>query len=411
MTGSTNAASAFTLPGMVNLHSHAFQRGMAGLAERAGTGEDSFWTWREVMYRFLDHLTPDDVEAIATMAYVEMLEAGYTRVCEFHYLHHDIDGRPYANLAEMAERIAAAAITTGIGLTLLPVLYSHGGFGGQPSVPGQRRFLNDTDRFLMLHEASIRAVSNLPGAVVGAAPHSLRAVTLDQLRALLAAVLTGPIHIHVAEQEKEVADCLAWSGKRPVEWLLDAGMVDARWCLIHATHVTPAEVAGMAKSGAVVGLCPITEANLGDGVFPAVDYWAAGGKFGIGTDSNVLISLAEELRMLEYGQRLRDRRRNRLAAAGQSIGRTVFEASLAGGRQAGGVAAHPGDRVVLASDAVEIAGRSGDAMLDAWIFAAGRPLVREVWVDGRRVVEGGRHIARTSAEQHFVRAMAKLAAV
>ena len=410
MTSSTNDAGTFTLPGMVNLHSHAFQRGMAGLGERAGTGEDSFWTWREVMYRFLDHLTPDDVEAIATMAYVEMLEAGYTRVCEFHYLHHDIDGRPYANLAEMAERIAAAASTTGIGLTLLPVLYSHGGFGGQPSVPGQRRFLNDTDRFLKLREASVGAVSGLPGAVVGAAPHSLRAVTLQQLRAVLAAVPVAPIHIHVAEQEKEVADCLAWSGKRPVEWLLDTGMVDARWCLIHATHVTPAEVAGMAKSGAVVGLCPITEANLGDGIFPAVDYWSADGKFGVGTDSNVLISLAEELRILEYGQRLRDRRRNRLAAPGHSIGRTVFEVSLAGGRRAGGAASHIADRVILASDAVEIAGRSGDAMLDAWIFASGRPLVSEVWVNGRRVIDGGRHIIRAAAEKRFVATMARLCA-
>lgn len=408
MMGSVNAAGVFTLPGTVNLHSHAFQRGMAGLAERAGTGEDSFWTWREVMYRFLDHLTPDDVEVIATMAYVEMLEAGYTRVCEFHYLHHDIDGRPYANIAEMAERIAAAAATTGIGMTLLPVLYSHGGFGGQPAAPGQRRFLNDADRFLKLREASVRAVSNVPGAIVGAAPHSLRAVTLAGLQQLLAAVPEGPIHIHVAEQEKEVADCLAWSGRRPVEWLLDTSMVDQRWCLIHATHVTAAEVAKIVKSGAVVGLCPITEANLGDGIFPAVDLMNAGGRFGVGTDSNVLISLTEELRTLEYGQRLRDRRRNRMGEPGQSIGRTVFEASLAGGRQAGGVADASNDRVVLASGLVELAGRGGDGVLDAWIFASGRSLVSEVWVGGKRVVEGGRHVAREAAERRFAAMMAKL---
>ena len=294
---------------MVNLHSHAFQRGMAGLAERAGSGDDSFWTWREVMYRFLDRLTPDDVEAIATMAYVEMLEAGYTRVCRVPLSasrhrraalrQHRRDGGAYRG---------SGIDTTGIGLTLLPVLYSHGGFGGQDATHGQRRFVNDTGRYLKLREASVKAVAGLSGAIVGAAPHSLRAVTLEGLRDLLAAVTSGPIHIHVAEQEKEVADCIAWSGKRPVEWLLDAVPVDQRWCLIHATHVTPDEVLGMAKSGAVVGLCPITEANLGDGIFPAVDYMQAGGSFGVGTDSNVLVSLAEELRTLEYGQRLRDRR-------------------------------------------------------------------------------------------------------
>lgn len=411
MTTVTGDVSALTLPGMVNLHSHAFQRAMAGLTERAGAGEDSFWTWRDLMYRFIDHLTPDDVEAIATMAYVEMLEAGYTRVCEFHYLHHDIDGRPYANIAEMAERIAAAASTTGIGLTLLPVLYAHGGFGGQPPVAGQRRFVNDTERYLKLREASLRAVRDLPGAIVGAAPHSLRAVTLEQLRAVLAAVPSAPIHIHVAEQEKEVADCLAWSGKRPVEWLLDAGLLDARWCLIHATHVTLAEVAGMATSGAVVGLCPITEANLGDGIFPAVEYWGAGGAFGVGTDSNVLIALTEELRVLEYGQRLRDRRRNRMAKPGNSVGRTLFDASVAGGWRACGAVAHAGDRVSLDAAAIELSGRSGDSIFDAWIFAVARPVVAEVWVNGRRVVDGGRHVGRAAAEQRFAAVMAKLTSV
>ena len=409
--GTSGGNGAIALPGMVNLHSHAFQRGMAGLAERAGAAEDSFWTWREVMYRFLDRLTPDDVEAIATMAYVEMLEAGYTRVVEFHYLHHDIDGRPYANIAEMAERISAAAAATGIGLTLLPVLYSYGGFGGQPATAGQRRFLNDTDRYLKLRDASLHAARNVPGAIVGTAPHSLRAVTFDGLQRLLAAVPEVPIHIHVAEQEKEVADCLAWSGKRPVDWLFDAVAVDERWCLIHATHVTPAEVARMAASRAVVGLCPITEANLGDGIFPAVEFVDCGGRYGIGTDSNVLISVAEELRVLEYGQRLRDRRRNRLARPGNSIGGTILDAAGAGGRQAAGIGAgDQADRVQLDRDAVELAGRSGDGIADAWIFAAGRPLVAEVWAGGKRVVEGGRHVARRAAEQRFGKVMAKLSA-
>jgi formimidoylglutamate deiminase len=405
----TSSAVAFRLPGMINLHSHAFQRGMAGLTERAGMGEDSFWTWREVMYRFIDRLTPDDVEAIAAMAYVEMLEAGYTRVCEFHYLHHDLDGRPYANLAEMAERIAAAAATTGIGLTLLPVLYSHSGFGGQPPVAGQRRFLNDTDRYLRLREATLAAVKALPGANVGIAPHSLRAVTLDQLHAVSNAVPAGPVHIHIAEQEKEVADCRAWSGRTPVEWLLGTGLVDARWCLIHATHVTPDEVAGMAAAGAVVGLCPITEANLGDGIFPAVPFIGASGRLGVGTDSNVLISLAEELRTLEYGQRLSSRQRTKLAPRGQSVGRTLFDLALAGGRQAAGTAVDADTGTVhLDGAAIELAGRSGDARLDAWVFASARPLVCEVRVGDRRVVDGGRHIGRAAVEARFAAVMTKL---
>lgn len=414
MSGGMTGASigGTTLPGMVNLHSHAFQRGMAGLAERAGTSDDSFWTWRDVMYRFLDQLTPDDVEAIATLAYVEMLEAGYTRVVEFHYLHHDVDGRPYANVAEMAERVAAAASATGIGLTLLPVFYAQGGFGGEPALPAQRRFVTTLERYIGLHEASARALSALPGALIGMAPHSLRAVTPDDLaRAVTNYVGDGPIHIHVAEQEREVAECRAWSGKRPVEWLLDTGLVDDSWCLIHATHVSPAEIARIVASKAVVGLCPITEANLGDGIFPAVDFQNAGGRFGIGTDSNVLITLAEELRTVEYGQRLRDRRRNRLAPAGQSVGRTLFDTTLAGGRQAAGIADWPdGDHIVL-GNAVELAGRSGDSVLDAWIFASGRPLVNEVWVRGARVVDGGRHVQRTAAETRFATTMARLAAM
>ena len=411
MTTATSGTSAFTLPGMVNLHSHAFQRGMAGLAERAAAGEDSFWTWRDVMYRFLLRLTPDDVEAIAAMAYVEMLEAGYTRVVEFHYVHHDIDGRPYANIAEMAERIAAAAAATGIGLTLLPVLYSHGGFGGQPAASGQHRLINDFDQFLKLHEASDKSLAQLPTAVLGFAPHSLRAVTLQQLTDALACIPEGPVHIHVAEQEKEVADCLTWSHKRPVEWLLDAVPVDQRWCLIHATHMTAGELRRVAASGAVVGLCPITEANLGDGIFPAVDYCNLQGRFGIGTDCNVLISLAEELRTLEYGQRLRDRRRNRLAHPGMSIGRALFDAALSGGRQAAGSTPTPADQVLLDRTRVELAGRSGDTIVDAWIFASARPLIADVIVDGRRVVEGGRHIIRETAEARFAKVMARLANV
>ncbi|MGB3539795.1 MAG: formimidoylglutamate deiminase, partial [Mesorhizobium sp.] len=315
---------AILVPGMPNLHSHAFQRGMAGLAETRGPGADSFWSWREVMYRFALSMTPDQVEAVAAQLYVEMLEAGFSRVGEFHYLHHDLDGRPYANLAEMAERIAAAASQTGIGLTLLPVFYAHSGFGGLAPNDGQRRFINDVRQFANLLEAARKAVQGLDQGVVGVAPHSLRAATPDELGEIAAMVPNRPIHIHVAEQVKEVEDCIAWSGARPVEWLLANVPVNEHWCLIHATHMLDSETIAMAKSGAVAGLCPITEANLGDGTFSAPLFMERGGRFGIGSDSNVLIGLPDELRQLEYSQRLAHRARNVLAAPGQSNGRALF---------------------------------------------------------------------------------------
>ncbi|TIN17500.1 MAG: formimidoylglutamate deiminase, partial [Mesorhizobium sp.] len=279
---------AILLPGMPNLHSHAFQRGMAGLAELRGPSADSFWSWREVMYRFALSMTPDQVEAVAAQLYVEMLEAGFSRVGEFHYLHHDREGKPYANLAEMAERIAAAAGETGIGLTLLPVFYAHSSFGGAAPNEGQRRFINDVNRFSRLVEKSRECVRSLNQAVVGVAPHSLRAATSEELAEVVEIVPDGPIHIHIAEQVKEVEDCLAWSGARPVEFLLANAKVDERWCLIHATHMTNAETVAIAKSGAIAGLCPITEANLGDGIFAAQLFRDHGGRFGVGSDSNVL---------------------------------------------------------------------------------------------------------------------------
>ncbi|TIY00292.1 MAG: formimidoylglutamate deiminase, partial [Mesorhizobium sp.] len=295
---------AILLPGMPNLHSHAFQRGMAGLAELRGPSADSFWSWREVMYRFALSMTPDQVEAVAAQLYVEMLETGFPRVGEFHYLHHDRDGRPYANVAEMAERITAAAADTGIGLTLLPVFYAHASFGGAAPNEGQRRFINDVNRFSRLVEKCRESVRTLNHAVVGIAPHSLRAVTPEELENIAAMVPGGPIHIHIAEQVKEVEDCLAWSGARPVEWLLANANVDKRWCLIHATHMNEIETAAMAKSGAIAGLCPITEANLGDGTFAAPLFKQHGGRFGVGSDSNVQIGVPDELRQLEYSQRL-----------------------------------------------------------------------------------------------------------
>ncbi|WP_256750720.1 formimidoylglutamate deiminase [Mesorhizobium sp. Mes31] len=403
------------LPGMPNLHSHAFQRGMAGLAELRGPSTDSFWSWREVMYRFALSMTPDQVEAVAAQLYVEMLEAGFSRVGEFHYLHHDRDGKPYANLAEMAERIAAAAGETGIGLTLLPVFYAHSSFGGAAPNEGQRRFINDVNRFSRLVEKSRECVGTLNQAVVGVAPHSLRAATPEELAQVAAIAPDGPIHIHIAEQVKEVEDCLAWSGARPVEFLLGHAKVDQRWCLIHATHMTDAETVGMAKSGAIAGLCPITEANLGDGTFAAPLFTDHGGRFGVGSDSNVLIGLPDELRQLEYSQRLAHRARNVLAVAGGSTGRALFDAALDGGSVALGAGASEisagasADLVSLDANDPSLAGKTGDAILDAWIFANGSK-VDCVWVHGKKQVSGGRHARREAIAERFRNVMTALSA-
>jgi len=405
------------IPGIASLHSHAFQRGMAGLAETRGKVADTFWTWRETMYRFALEMTPDDTQAVATLLYVEMLEQGFTRVGEFHYLHHDRDGAPYANPAEIATRIVRAAEITGIGLTLLPSFYAHGSFGGAAPHAGQRRFVCSIDQFAGLTAAIRTAVRALPGANVGVAPHSLRAVTPDELAAIGPLAEGGPVHIHAAEQIREVEDCIAWSGRRPVEWLLENAPVDARWCLIHATHMTAAETASLASSGAVAGLCPMTEASLGDGIFPAREYLDAGGRFGVGTDSNVLIGVADELRQLEYGQRLKHRERNVLSGgAGVSTGRALFDAALAGGAQA---LAQPiaglqegarADIVTLDTTHPSLAGRSRDAILDGWIFSAGGAAVADVWAGGKKVVEGGRHRLHQSARDTFNAAMQRLVA-
>jgi len=401
------------LPGLCNVHSHGFQRGMAGMSERRARPDDDFWSWREVMYRFLDRLTPDDIEAITAQAYVEMIEGGFTRVGEFHYLHNDVDGARYADPAETAGAIVAATEATGIGLTLLPVFYAHADFGGAPPAPGQRRFISDVDGFARLVEAS-RA--KLPAdAVLGIAPHSLRAVTPDELAAIVPLAENGPLHIHAAEQVREVGACLAWSGARPVEWLLDHAAVDRRWCLIHSTHIDAHETARLAASGAVSGLCPVTEANLGDGVFPAVDYLAAGGRFGVGTDSNVLIDAASELRAVEYSQRLTLRKRALLVdAAEPSVGATLFAKAQAGGAQALGVTSGlaPGraaDIVSLDLDHPAFVGSRSD-LLDRWIFAARPGAIDGVWRAGRQVVAQGRHIAADAIADRYRRTIAALLA-
>jgi formiminoglutamate deiminase len=352
---------------------------------------------------------------MAALAYAEMLEAGFTRVGEFHYLHHGPDGRPYAAPAEMAARIAAAAQDAGIGLTLLPVFYAHGGFGGADPTPGQRRFLNSPDAFVRLVEASRAALRELPDAVVGVAPHSLRAATLEEIALIAPAAVGGPVHVHVAEQVREVEDCLAAHGARPVAWLLDNIAVTPSWCLVHATHVTPGETAAIAAAGAVVGLCPITEANLGDGLFPAPAFLAQGGRIAVGSDSNVLIDAAEELRTLEYGQRLAGLARNVLASpARASVGGALFQAVSAGAVRAlgaGGATLAPGeplDLVALDGDHPSLAGRRGDALLDSWIFAGRAGLIDRVWRRGRRVVVGGRHVSRDRFAARYRRVLAEL---
>jgi formiminoglutamate deiminase len=403
--------SGAVLPGLPNLHSHAFQRAMAGLTERRGSGADSFWTWREAMYRFVERLGPDDLEAIAAFAYMEMLEAGFTWVAEFHYLHHQPDGRPYDNVAEMSERIVAAADAAGIGLTLLPVLYRQSGFSGKPPTPAQRRFICDRDHYARLMETRV------PGGNIGIAPHSLRAVTLDDLQWAALTWHGLPAHIHVAEQTREVEDCLAAHGRRPIDLLLDTVENDARrWCLVHATHADAAELTRMAKANATVGLCPITEANLGDGLFDVPTFLAGDGRFGIGSDSLIRISAADELRTLEYGQRLTQRRRNVLGEAARSTGRRLFEAALAGGACAtdnmsvGSIS--PGKRadlVVLDRDHHAFIAAQDDALLDAWLFAADNAAIKTVYCRGVPVVQNGRHVAREELGRRYAKTLRGLA--
>ncbi|HQY87372.1 MAG TPA: formimidoylglutamate deiminase [Tepidisphaeraceae bacterium] len=394
------------MPGMSNVHSHAFQRGMAGLAERRGLPSENFWSWREVMYRFALSLEPDQVEAIALQVYVEMLEAGFTRVGEFHYLHHDRDGRPYSDVGELAARIASASSETGIGLTLLPVFYAHSTFGGAPPVDGQKRFICNVDQFAKLVERSREIIKPLAHANFGIAPHSLRAVTPDELARVIQLSNNEPIHLHVSEQTKEVDDCLAWISARPMQWLLDHAPVNERWCAIHATHLNDDETNRFASTGAVAGLCPITEANLGDGIFNTDQFLDLEGSIGIGTDSNILIGVSDELRQLEYAQRLKHRARTVLARAGESTGRRLFEAAQAGGAQALNVESNairvgsPANFISLDANHPLLIARDEDNLLDAWIFA-GAKAIDCVWVLGKKLVSNGRHIRRDEIARKF----------
>ncbi|WP_268920184.1 formimidoylglutamate deiminase [Acidiphilium iwatense] len=411
----SEAVPGIALPGLPNLHSHGFQRAMAGLAERGQRPGEDFWSWRHVMYRTANEFDPDEIEAVTAMAYVEMLEAGFTAVAEFHYLHHDKDGTPYANRVELAGRIVAAARASGIGLTLLPCLYSAGGIG-RVAEPGQRRFINDIDGFCRLHEETASMLrSEMPGAALGVAPHSLRAARPEDVARIAALFPAGPIHCHAAEQVAEVDDCVAALGARPVEWLLDHAGVDARWCLIHATHMGASETEAMARSGAVAGLCPLTEADLGDGIFDGARFLESGGRFGIGSDSLIRIDAAAELRQLDGSQRLRDRRRVVLSPNG-SAGTALYAGALRGGAQAlnlpvGAIA--PGARadiVVLDRDGTDLAALPPGFWLDQFVFVGGSKLIDRVYAAGRVVVEQGRHVAREAAVARFRPVLRRLAA-
>ena len=411
-----SACSDWLLPGLANLHSHAFQRAMAGLAERRGSDADSFWSWRETMYAFAARITPDDLQAIAAQLYVELLRGGYTQVCEFHYLHHEPDGRPYADPAAMSRALFAAADEAGIGITLLPVLYMQGGFDGRALSKRQTRFGHNVDAFLRLFD-TLRAEQNATRRV-GIAFHSLRAVLPDALREVLDAVdgqADVPLHIHIAEQIAEVDDCLEARGARPVRWLLDNAPIDARWTLVHATHLDDGEVQGIAASGATVAICPTTEANLGDGLFPLRAYLDAGGHWGIGSDSHISTSPIEELRWLEYGQRLATRSRIVAADAGSiSVGTALLRGALASaaastGMPLGALAESArADWITLDGNAPELAACDESNQLDAWIFSGNRNLVRDVTVGGRAVVREGRHFDEERIAARYRKAIAGL---
>ena len=420
--------AGWAVPGVPNVHSHAFQRGLAGLAEGPGDAEApaTFWIWRQVMYDFLRHLTPDDVGTVAAQLYVELLRAGFTCVGEFHYLHRAPDGRAYDDPAETSRQIIDAADRAGIGLVHIPVAYQTGGFGGQAIEGGQRRFRMDADGLVRLRESLAPAFRGRDDRRLGWGFHSLRAVperAFAQAAGLLGDRCATPVHVHVAEQEREVRECLAARGSQPVRWLLDHAPVDDRWCLVHATHADKEELAAVARSGAVVGLCPTTEANLGDGAFPLRTFAAAGGRFGIGTDSHVARSPVEELRTLEYGQRLALKTRRlpevagpnskgaATAGAGGALLRHAWRSgcrALAwnGGRTAVGRRA---DFVVLDPEHPTLVGRGGHAVVDSWVFSGTESPVRDVWVSGRRVVEAGRHFREEEIGRAFARTMKGLA--
>ena len=404
------------IPGMPNVHSHAFQRSMAGLAERRGAHDDSFWTWRETMYELASRMSPECLNAVAAQCYADMLKAGYTAVCEFHYLHNQADGTPYADRGAMCQALIDAATTAGIGLTLLPTLYQTADFGGAAPTARQRQFVLATDQYLDLVDELSRAHAQSSQVEIGVALHSLRAVPPDALRTVLTSLPAGKaIHIHIAEQEREVAAAQQHLGARPIEWLLEHARVDRRWCLVHATHSTPVELKALAATGAVIALCPTTEANLGDGLFPLPAWLAAGGTFAIGSDSHVTLSPAEELRWLEYQARLANKHRNVLAGQSEvSSGALLWRHACTAGTRATGrnigalETGRRADIVVVDTSGPLFIGRDEDELIDTFVFAGSGHDVRDVMVAGRWLVQEGRHFAETAIAAGYKRAMSKI---
>lgn len=418
---SADQSKALVIPGMVNCHSHAFQRAFAGFSEQGSEGKDSFWTWRKIMYQFLSQLTAKDAELIAKQLYIEMLKKGYTRVAEFHYLHHDVDGARYPQLSTMAKAIFNAAETTGIGLTMLPVLYRFSGFGELAPNDGQKRFINSVEQFNQLIDECFELAQNASNANVGIAPHSLRAVDKTSMLAAVKHVRSkdknAPIHIHIAEQQKEVNDCLAHYGKRPVEWLLDNVELDKHWCLIHATHIDEQERQGMVQTGAIAGICPTTEANLGDGIFPTTEFVAEHGTLAIGSDSHISVNPVEELRWLEYAQRLIKQQRAILADNDTpSVGQFLWQQAAKGGAQStssntGEIAVgKQADLLALNAQALGVYATSDTHRLDSLVFASIDNCVSDVMVNGHWVVEGGLHLEEQETHQQFMQLLAKLSA-
>ncbi len=412
--GDALALTGSVIPSQANLHSHAFQRAMAGLTEVAQHPQDSFWSWREQMYRMVQQLTPAQLKAIASALYIEMLKGGYTQVAEFHYLHHQPNGEPYSDDDMLLALIDAAEIS-GIGQTLLPVLYSYSSFGSQPAGPLQRRFIQDSSGYLAQQQRLTQLTAGRPLLNQGLCFHSLRAVSPQQIQQVLDNSPTHlPVHIHIAEQQQEVNDCLAWSGERPVSWLLNHFRLDRRWCLVHATHLDPSEIVRLAASQVVVGLCPSTEANLGDGIFPTAAFVARGGRLGIGSDSQVSLDVVEELRWLEYAQRLQQQRRNRIVTPTEPApGSLLYQLALAGGAQACGVktgSLQPGyraDWLVLADDAL-LGSTPDHALLNRWLFAGNREHIRQVFVAGQARIRDGRHARQQEVDQAFRQALEAL---
>jgi len=433
MLDGAEIAQGAVIPGMVNCHSHAFQRAFAGFSEQGSEGQDSFWTWRKIMYQFLAQLTEVDAKNIAKQLYIEMLKMGYTRVAEFHYLHHDIDGSNYdanastdsgttansAHLATMAQAIFEAAKESGIGLTLLPVLYQHSGFGEQAPSDGQKRFINSTDQFNQLVSDCFTLSEQYPNSNVGIAPHSLRAVDKVSLTSAVKHVRQldnqAPIHIHIAEQQKEVDDCLAHFGKRPVQWLLDNVELDKHWCLIHATHLDEQERKGIIAKRAIAGICPTTEANLGDGIFPTTEFMAEQGTIAIGSDSHISVNPIEELRWLEYAQRLIKQQRAILASPEQaSVGQNLWQQAAIGGAQStnsntGSLAiGKQADLLVLDSDKTKLFANASQHLLDSVIFASQQSPVSDVMVNGQWQIKAQQHVEQAQASERFAKLLVKL---